>query len=255
MEKKLNRINTLNLFGDRVFWQSLVRVALPIAAQSLMISAVAVADTLMLGGVEQNAMSAVSLATKIQFIQNIIISSLIAAMIVLGAQYWGKKDLTSISKVFFMALRIGTAASAMFFIGCEFFPEKTMLAFTSDEELIRIASEYLRIAAWSYLMTGISQSYLALLKITDHAKDSAIISSSTVVINIVLNGVLIFGLLGFAPLGVQGAAYATLIARIIELIWAVALLFEHSHLRPNFNTFLPEIDSFPEIFSAVFFHF
>lgn len=220
-----------------MFWRSLAKVALPIAAQSLMVSAVAVADTLMLGGVEQNAMSAVSLATKVQFIQNIIIGSLIAAMIVLGAQYWGKRDGSAISRIFFMTLRIGSAVSVVFFIVCEFFPEYVMLAFTSDAELIRIASEYLRIAAWSYLIMGISQSYLALLKITDHAKDSAVISSCTVVMNILLNAVLIFGLLGMPALGVRGAAYATLFARIIELIWAAGLSLDRNHLCPDFRSF------------------
>ena len=222
------------MLSDRVFIKSLSRLALPIAAQSLMLSAVGVADTLMLGGVEQNAMAAVSLASKFQFLQNMIVSTVVAAMVILGAQYWGKKDKDTVNRVFSIALRLCGLTSILFFAACEFFPQIMMKAFTNDPELNRIASEYLRIAAWSYLLTGFSQCYLGLLKISDHAGDTAFISSAAVVINIALNAVLIFGLVG-RPMGVQGAAIATLIARVVELIWAVAFSFRKNYIRPDYS--------------------
>lgn len=221
------------ILSDKVFLKKLTDLALPIAAQSLMLSAVGVADTLMLGGVEQNAMSAVSLATKLQFIQNMCVSCFVAALVILGAQYWGKKDKSSLSQLFCIALRMSGAVSVVFFVGCEFFSEKLMLLFTNDPELIRIAADYLRLAAWSYLLTGVSQCYLALLKISEHARDTAAISTTAVLANIGLNAVFIFGLAGMPAMGVRGAALATLIARIIELIWAVALTFRKGYIRPD----------------------
>jgi len=221
------------MLSDRVFMKSLSRLALPIAAQSLMLSAVSVADTLMLGGVEQNAMAAVSLASKFQFLQNMIVSTVVAAMVILGAQYWGKKDTDTVNRVFSLALRLCGLTSILFFAACEFFPHIMMRAFTNDPELNRIASEYLRIAAWSYLLTGFSQCYLGLLKISDHAGDTAFISSAAVVINIALNAVLIFGLVG-RPMGVRGAAVATLVARVVELVWAVAFSFRKNYIRPDY---------------------
>lgn len=224
-----------NMLRDRNFRRELMKLALPIAAQSLMLSAVGVADTLMLGGVEQNAMSAVSLATKIQFIQNIIISSVIAAFVALAAQYWGKRDVRSLNRLFCISMRLCGATSVLFFIGCEFFPQYLMLLFTDDPELIRIASEYLRIAAWSYLLTGFSQNYLALLKTSDHAANTAAISTTAVICNILLNAVFIFGLAGIPAMGVRGAALATLIARVIELVWAVLLSFGKDYVRPEYG--------------------
>ncbi len=226
------------ILADKSFLRQLARLALPIAAQSLMLSAVSVADTLMLGGVEQNAMSAVSLASKFQFIQNMVISSIVVALVALGAQYWGKRDIKSMNHVFFIALRFSVLVSLLFFIGCAFFADTLMLFFTNDYELIRIASQYLRLAAWSYLITGFSQCYLALLKITDHAADSAKISSCAVIINILLNAVLIFGLFGFPAMGVYGAALATLIARIIELFWSVGLTFRKNYIKPDLRLLL-----------------
>ena len=224
----------MSMFSDRYFMRNLARLALPIAAQSLMLSAVSVADTLMLGGVEQNAMAAVSLASRFQFLQNMILSSLVAALVVLGAQYWGKKDRDAISRLFSIALQLCGLTSILFFVLCEFFPGAMMRAFTNDPELNRIAVDYLRIAAWSYLLTGFSQCYLGLLKISDHAADTALISSSAVVLNIGLNAVFIFGLVG-RPMGVQGAALATLISRIVEMIWALALTFRKNYLRPDYT--------------------
>ena len=68
-----------SIFSDKRFNSQLFRLALPIILQSLMLALVAAADAFMLGGVDQNSMAAVSLASQIQFVQNIAISSIVAA--------------------------------------------------------------------------------------------------------------------------------------------------------------------------------
>ncbi len=228
----------MRLFADRHFNRDLLRLTMPIAIQSLMLAAVAAADAFMLGGVEQNAMSAVSLATQIQFIQNMILSSVTAAAGILGAQYWGKGDTTSINHIFCMSLRACGFTSLLFFTGCLFFPRYLMLLFTNEEALVSIGVEYLRIAGWSYLLTGVSQCYLTIMKVSEHAAASAKISSAAVIVNIVLNAVFIFGLLGMPAQGVRGAAIATLIARVIELIWAVALSSGKGYIHPKLKGLL-----------------
>ena len=65
--------------GMKEFYSKLIRLTLPIAMQSLLLASVAAADAFMLGRIEQNAMAAVSLATQIQFIQNMLISAAIQA--------------------------------------------------------------------------------------------------------------------------------------------------------------------------------
>lgn len=222
---------------DKDFYSKLTRLTLPIALQSLMLAAVAAADTFMLGNVEQNMMSAVSLATQIQFIQNMVISAASGATSILGAQYWGKNDKGTVNEIFCLSLKICGLVSVVFFIMCVFFPQLLMTIFTNDAELNTIGCTYLRIAGWSYLMTGIIECYLTVMKISDHAKQSACISSVTVVINIALNAVLIFGLFGFIPMGVQGAAIATLISRIIECLWVVAISLKKDFISPKLSNF------------------
>lgn len=80
-----------------------------------------------------------------------------------------------------------------------------MLIFTNEEVLIEIGIRYLKVAGWSYLLTGISQCYLAIMKVSDHAAQTAKISIGAVLINIVLNAVFIFGFFGLPAMGVQGA--------------------------------------------------
>ncbi len=214
------------------FYRNLVRLALPITLQSLMLASVAAADALMLGKVEQNEMTAVSQATQIQFIQNMFLTAIAAAGSVLGAQYWGKGDRRTLEDIFHMILRFCGIVSILFFAACECAPGLLMRVFTHDEPLIAIGSAYLRIAGWSYLLTGISQCYLAMMKITDHAKPGAFISACAVLLNICLNAVLIFGLLGAPRMQARGAALATTISRVVELVLCIAVSFGASYLRP-----------------------
>ncbi len=223
------------LFADKEFYNKLIRLTLPIAFQSLMLAAVAAADAIMLGRIEQNQMAAVSLATQIQFIQNMILTAATAAGSILGAQYYGKKDTDTINKIFAMMLKVVGVVSIIFALACLCIPELLMKIFASDPELIRIGASYLRIAGWSYFLTGIAECYLTIMKVTDHVKRGALISSGTVVINIILNSVFIFGLFGLPAMGANGAALATLISRIIEIIWAVVSSYQKGFLKPKFG--------------------
>ncbi|MBQ0166553.1 MAG: MATE family efflux transporter [Treponema sp.] len=232
---------TPSLFHGKEFTAKLIKLTLPIAFQSLMLAAVAAADAFMLGRVEQNAMSAVSLATQIQFVQNMFVFSIVSVVAILGAQYWGRGDLNAVNDIFCLSLRFSVGVSILFFIGCVFFPRPLMLIFTNEEALISIGCSYLKIAGWSYLLTGISQCHLATMKISEHASTAALVSSCTVVLNIILNAIFIFGLLGFPAMSVQGAATATLIARIVELAWCIIVSYKKSYIHPKFTRLFAHI--------------
>ena len=189
----------------KTFYDRLVKLALPIALQSLMLAAVAAGDALMLGRIAQEEMTAVSLATQIQFVQNMFIMGVTGAGAILGAQYWGKGELMHI--------------------------------FTHDELLIVIGAAYLRIAGVSYLISGVSQCYLTTMKVTDHVPPSAWISSAAVVINIILNAIFIFGLLGAPKMQARGAALATTLARVAELALCLFVSSGKDYVRPAWKRF------------------
>lgn len=223
---------------NKAFYTKLKTISLPIIFQSLMLALVAAGDALMLGRVAQEEMTAVSLATQVQFVQNMFLMAITAAGSILGAQYWGKGDKETLQKIFNLMLRFTGLVSAIFFAACELVPEMLMKVFASDSGLIEIGASYLRIAGWSYLMTGISQSYLAMMKVTDHVTPSAWISSSAVVFNILLNAVFIFGLLGMPRMQARGAALATTLARLIELGLCIGISLKKDYIRPNLKKLL-----------------
>jgi putative MATE family efflux protein len=219
----------------RYFYKKLRQLSLPIVFQSLMLALVAAADALMLGRVAQAEMTAVSLATQVQFVQNMFITSITAAGMILGAQYWGKGDKKTLQHLFNLMLCLVGAASLLFFAACELAPEMLMKIFAKDVELIAIGSAYLRIAGWSYLLTGVSQCYLAVMKVTDHVLPAAVISSSAVVMNIIFNAIFIFGKLGAPRMDSRGAALATTISRVIELLLCLGISCGKSFVRPTFH--------------------
>ena len=223
---------------NRMFYKRLWTLALPISFQSLMLAMVAAFDALMLGRVAQEEMTAVSLATQIQFVQNMFLMSGTAAGSILGAQYYGKGDRKTIEELFNLMLRFCGLISVLFFLACELIPGALMHAFTHDPVLIGIGSAYLRIAGWSYLLTGVSQCYLAVMKFTDHVTPVAWISSSAVIANIILNAVFIFGLLGLPRMNARGAALATTLSRVIELGLCIWISTGEGYVRPAWDRFL-----------------
>lgn len=225
---------------NRAFYRRLGQLALPIALQSLMLASVAAGDALMLGRVAQDEMTAVSLATQVQFVQNMFLAAITAAGSILGAQYWGKGDRRTLEDIFNLILRLCGLVSLLFCAGCECFPHLLMRIFTHDDQLIAIGTGYLRIAGWSYLLTGLSQCYLTIMKVTDHVSPSAWISSGAVVINIALNAVFIFGLMGAPRMQSRGAALATTMARGVELLLCLAVSTRRGYLRPAWGRFLKQ---------------
>ncbi|MBR6187277.1 MAG: polysaccharide biosynthesis C-terminal domain-containing protein [Clostridia bacterium] len=223
------------VIDNKVFYRKLTSLALPIAFQSLMLASVAAGDALMLGGIAQNEMTAVSLATQIQFVQNMFIYAVIGAGAILGAQYFGKGDRKTVVELFHLMLRLCGLISILFFLACECVPEVLMRLFTHDEHLIAIGVHYLRIAGFSYLITGVSQCYLTAMKVTDHVPASAWISSAAVVMNIAFNALLIFGLFGLPRMESRGAALATTLARAGELILCLIVSGKEGYVRPDWK--------------------
>ena len=200
--------------------EKLVKLVVPIAIQQFMLALVSATDAMMLGFVDQASLSAVSLAGQIQFILNLFIAGITAGSGIMISQYWGKQDVKSIEKIMPVALFANLLSGSIFTILALAIPERLIRIFTNEQELITNGTLYIRAVALSYVLCSISQVYLILLKNTGRAAVSSVIGSSAVIVNIICNAVLIFGLLGMPKLGIRGAAYATVISRIVELVWA-----------------------------------
>lgn len=210
----------------RIFYRKLWGLVFPIAIQNLMTALVSASDAFMLGFVSQTSLSAVSLATQIQFVHNLFMLALTIGATTLAAQYWGKGDTDSVEEILAIVLKISMAVSVVFFIAAMFFTGFLMRIFTNDIKLIQAGIPYLRIVSVSYLFMGFSQIYLCIMKNSGRTAKSTIYGSVAVVINIGFNTIFIFGLAGFPAMGIAGAALATTVSRMIELLLTI---YENMH--------------------------
>ena len=203
------------------FYSRLMTVVLPLAVQAFMLALVSATDALMLGLVDQTSLSAVSLGGQIQFVLNLFVLGITGGLSILAAQYWGKGDPEVIERLIPTSLLYMLIAGGIFTGSALLFPRGIMTVFTNEGALISSGASYLRTVALSYVLCAVSQVYLTTLKTTGRAAAASRISSFAVILNIVVNAILIFGLLGAPKLGIVGAAIATVLARAVELIWSM----------------------------------
>lgn len=208
-------------------YKKLFQIVGPISFQYLMSSLVSASDAFMLGFLDQNSLSASSLATQIAFVHSLFYGAFVSGFNVMGAQYWGKEDRKSVEKIIAITLRYSLLIGLIFMLVTIMIPEKVMYIFTSEEPLITEGAHYLRVVSASYLLTGISQTYFGVLKVCGRAGLSSLIGSLSVVLNIILNALLIFGIGPCPQMGIAGAALATVLARIFEVIFSLAVIIKY----------------------------
>lgn len=202
---------------NRIFYKSVFSLVLPMALQNLINVAVTSADVIMLGAVGETALSASSLAGQVQFIMTLIFFGMTSGAAVLTAQYWGKKDIRTIEKIIGITLRLSLIVAVIFSATVLIFPEPVMRIFTPDPAVIEEGVAYLRIVALSYVTMSITMVYLNIMRSVERVVVSTVVYLISLVANVILNAIFIFGLFGLPAMGIRGAALGTTIARLIEL--------------------------------------
>ena len=218
------------------FYRQMFKLAIPIIIQNLLSAAVNSSDVIMLNYVGQSAISAVSLAANYSNILFMVYYGLGTGASLLCAQYFGKKNMQAIHAVEGIALRFSLAISALVALAAFTMPQRMLLLFTSDQELIAIGSSYIRIMGITYLCWGVTEIYLAILRSIGRVTISMTLNMLAFGLNILLNAVFIFGLFGAPKLGVTGVAIATASSRLIQLIACVivSLLSKDVKLNPAY---------------------
>lgn len=218
----------------REFRRKLTSLILPITFQQFMLAVVSASDALMVGVIGQDLLSAVSLASQITFVYNLFLMAMTIGTSMFAAQYWGKGDKDAVERILGIVLRSSMSVSFVFFSAATFLPGLLMRIFTTDPQLIHYGVQYLQIVGVTYLLCGISQVYLCIMKNSGLASMSMLISSAAALLNIILNAVLIYGLFGAPRMEAGGAAAATAIARGAELLWVLAELTKKGRIKIRF---------------------
>ncbi len=210
---------------DPVLWKMLLTIALPIALQNLLTSLTQMMDTIMLGELGDIPLSASAIANQPFFIFSLFIFGMAGGGAVLTAQYWGKGELLPIKTVMATIVRLVALVAAILTVVIYLFPSQLMSIFTQDTAVIEAGVGYLKYVAPTYFLFGISCIFASLFRTIEVVRLALIANSVTLVVNVGLNYVLIFGHFGAPAMGLEGAALATLIARFAELIVVLYFVF------------------------------
>ena len=210
---------------DRSFYRSLITLAVPISLQNLVTFAVSFADNVMIGSLGDDAISGVYVGGQLQTVLQMFVGGIEGAILILAAQYWGKKDTQSIRKVVSIGVKFALGVGIVMTLLALLFPQWMIRAFTQEPEVIREGAAYVQIVGFTYLFFSVSQVMIAAMRSVETARIGLYISCMALVVNVCLNYVFIFGHLGFPAMGVRGAAVATLISRIMEMCVSIGYVF------------------------------
>ncbi|WP_343063288.1 MATE family efflux transporter [Halobacillus locisalis] len=219
------------LFQDKEFYQKMFSLAIPIAIQTLLISSLNMVDSMMIGQLGVASIAAVGAANKISSLLIVVMHGFSTGAAIFTAQYWGKRDTAGIKKILALTFVVMTVITLLFTTILLFFTESFMAIFTADPAVISIGSSYLSVVAFSYIVTAMTVLFSTVLKSMGEVKRPLYISVGAIGLNTLLNYLLIFGSFGFPEWGVEGAAIATLISRIIQALFMTWLLVKYLSLK------------------------
>ncbi len=215
------------------FYKDLFSLALPMMIQNLIMTGLAMVDIFMVGLLGEAPMAAVTLANTPIFVIQLLVFGVQSGSAVLISQFWGKQDRDSINRVMGIAFCFTGAVSTIFALITFLIPQHFMSLFSDNALLVGISAKYIRIAGASYIFNSLVGVYVGAHRSMENPKLGLMIFGCSMLINTFLNWVLIFGKLGAPAMGVEGAALATLLARVAELI--LMLVYESCNRRFRMN--------------------
>ncbi|MEF9960331.1 MAG: MATE family efflux transporter [Niameybacter sp.] len=210
---------------DKEFFKLLFTIAIPIMIQNLISSSLNMIDTLMIGRLGEGEIAAVGLANQIFLLIMVGLTGICAGAGVFISQYWGKKDITNIKRMLGLALGVGAVYALAITWVVQSFPTQMIGFFNKEPRILELGTSYIKIVSFSYVLTAITFAYSYGLRCIGRTKLPMAASAVAVVINIIFNAIFIFGFGIVEPMGVAGAALATLLARIVETVIIVGTVY------------------------------
>ncbi len=210
---------------DKYFYKTFFSLFFVVALQNIIVFSVNLADSVMLGSYSEAAMSGVSLANQIQFLLQMFVNGAANGLVVISSQYWGKKHLEPIKKVFAAAIWAGVLMSLVLMAVVLISPEGVLGILSDEKEIVLEGARYIEVMAFSYVIFAVTNILIALMRSIEAVRIGFYTSVLALIFNISLNYCLIFGHFGFPEMGVLGAAAATLVSRVVEFIAVVVYVF------------------------------
>ena len=210
---------------NKKFYKTLITLCIPIIIQNLLSNLINMVDTIMVGGLGEISVASIGIANQYFFLYNMALSGIIGGASLFIAQFYGKNDKLNIRKITGLSVISALMIGITFMIVALFSPKFIIYFFSKDLDVIKVATNYFSIIGFCYPIMAVSYIFSMGSRSIRNPKLGMICSTISLFINIILNYVFIFGKLGMPALGASGAAIATVIARIIELILLVSYIY------------------------------
>lgn len=210
---------------NKKFYKTLVMLCVPIIIQNLISSLINMIDTVMVGGLGEISVASIGIANQYFFLYNMALSGIIGGSGIFIAQFYGKDDKANIRKITGLSTIFAVSLGLIFLLIAIFSPRFIINFFTHDEEVVKIAIDYFSIIGFCYPIIAISNVFSMGSRSIRNPKLGMICSSISLIVNIILNYTFIFGNFGMPTMGVRGAALATVIARIVELVLLISYVY------------------------------
>ncbi len=236
---------------NKEFLHKMLKIAVPIALHSIIMNFLNMMDQVMVGQLGEKSIAAVGMSNRITSILMFGLNAIAAGVSVYTAQFWGKKETGKIGQLMWIGVLTGTAISGVFVCLSFFFPELCIGIFTEDQGVVEQGTTFIQIAAFSFIPTMLTIMYSSVLRSTGNVKLPLIVSICSVVTDVILNYLLIFGKFGFPEMGLRGAAISTVIVRIAEFL-IIFLITYRRKLPAAFS--LGQIRSIPRKMFISFFN-
>lgn len=210
--------------SNAAFLKSVCSLAIPAALQSMLQSSFGMVDQIMIGQLGEIHVAGVGLAGKFASIYSVLISAIGAVAGIMIAQYIGQKDRREVRRSFFTNLLLGAGIAGIFMGICILFPANIMRVYTTDAVTCQAAAEYLTLISGTFVPMAGATLLSTLLRCLEKPRLPLYASIAAALLNTGLNYIFIFGKLGIAPMGVRGAAYATVISQCVNFMMMLSML-------------------------------
>ena len=228
-----------NLVKDPAFYREFFWLTVMMGLQNLLSYSVNLADNMMLGQYSETSLAASSIVNQIQYLlQMASVNGLGAGGLILIAQYWGKGDHEAVRRIIALTTKFAIGAGVLFCALCVTFPEAIVGLLTTDQAVAAEAARYLRIIGITYLVFPVQASLVLCLRGVGITRLGPVVSLVSLAINIVGNWLLIFGNCGAPELGIAGAAWASVVARFVEVSIVLAFAARNRKLPLKLVSFL-----------------
>ena len=214
-----------DFYRDPDYFRNVQRIAIPIIFQQLTFAGLNMLGVVLIGQKGDAAVAAVGLAGQIAFLLNLVHFGIISGAAMFTAQFWGKQDIPNLRRVLGLCLMLAIAASLIFFALSQLFPSQILQIYSRDPAVIGLGTNYIRTFSWTFLFFAITFSYALVMRSTGDVKTPTFISVGALLISTFLSYSLIFGKFGLPELGIQGAAVAAVIARMIECVTLLVVIY------------------------------